>query len=191
MKKEKKEIIVHNSKVEIIDNFLDWDSFNTIFEYFFSNRCKWQVGQVIPDEEDKSVDYDRDKVIKLCDDVDNIQFVKYFYFSAKPCKGFNIILNTLLLELDPAALIRIKANLNPRTEKIIRHGYHIDTTARNSKTAVYYVNDCDGFTEFDDGQRVMSKQNRIVIFDSHLPHTGSSCTNNRRRVVINLNYFPH
>jgi len=34
-----------------------------------------------------------------------------------------------------------------------------------------------------------SLKNRIVIFDSNLEHTGTSCTNQFGRLVINFNYF--
>jgi len=37
--------------------------------------------------------------------------------------------------------------------------------------------------------KVESVANRLVEFDSNLEHTGSSCTDENIRVVINLNYF--
>ena len=38
-------------------------------------------------------------------------------------------------------------------------------------------------------QKVMSKENRIVIFDAQMRHTGTNTTNQKKRVVLNLNYF--
>ena len=35
----------------------------------------------------------------------------------------------------------------------------------------------------------MSEENKIVTFDSDIEHTGSSCTNKKRRIVINFNYL--
>ena len=56
------------------------------------------------------------------------------------------------------------------------------------QTAIFYVNTNDGYTEFEDSTRVESVANKIVIFDSKLKHRGTTCTNQKTRVVINLNY---
>ena len=50
-------------------------------------------------------------------------------------------------------------------------------------------NDGDGYTEFEDGTKVESIENRFVTFPSNLHHGGTTCTDQKRRVVINLNYF--
>ena len=49
------------------------------------------------------------------------------------------------------------------------------------------MNTNDGYTEFENGHRVESVANRVVIFDSNIKHTGVSCTDEKRRVVINFN----
>ena len=56
--------------------------------------------------------------------------------------------------------------------------------------AIYYVNSNDGYTEFEDGTRIETIENRLLVFDSSLWHTGSTCTNAKVRCVINFNYFP-
>ena len=76
-----------------------------------------------------------------------------------------------------------------QTKEIIEHGYHVDHPYLNAKTASFYLNTCDGYTAFEDNQKVESKENRIVIFNSSKKHTGTSVTNSNRRVVLNLNYF--
>ena len=89
-------------------------------------------------------------------------------------------------------LDRIKLNLNPKTFFHRKSGFHTDQ--RNSddpqhqKTAVFYLNTNNGWTEFKKGGRVKSVANRIVIFDSNLEHTGVTCTNEKRRVIVNFNY---
>ena len=37
--------------------------------------------------------------------------------------------------------------------------------------------------------KVESIENRFVTFPSHLHHTGTTCTDQKRRVVINFNYY--
>ena len=101
---------------------------------------------------------------------------------------FSIIEPNLKL-LGVTKLYRIKANLNPRTVFHRKGGWHIDfVNDPPFKTAVYYVNTNNGWTEFKNGGRVKSVANRMVIFDSNLEHQGVTCTDEKRRVVINFNY---
>ena len=74
-------------------------------------------------------------------------------------------------------------------DKIIRHGFHVDFSYVGSKTAIYYVNSNNGYTEFEDGTKIESIKNRIVIFPSNLKHTGTTCTDRKIRTIVNFNYF--
>jgi hypothetical protein len=85
--------------------------------------------------------------------------------------------------IQPMNFIRVKANLIPRAEKIVPHGLHIDTFAPYSITGIYYVNNNNGYTQFEDGDKVESKQNR--------KHTGTTCTDAKVRVAININFIPY
>ena len=38
------------------------------------------------------------------------------------------------------------------------------------------------------GEKIKSEENKYVEFNSTIEHTGSSCTNQNRRIVINFNY---
>jgi hypothetical protein len=51
-----------------------------------------------------------------------------------------------------------------------------------------YINDNNGYTEFDTGEKVKSVQNRVVIFKNGLLHQGVSCTDVAKRLVLNINY---
>ena len=96
----------------------------------------------------------------------------------------------ILRKLDAKAIYSVKANCNVRTQNIVRHGFHVDVpTNYDSKTAILYINTNNGYTEFENGERVESVANRLVLFDSELKHTGTTCTDQQRRVVLNLNYI--
>ena len=60
---------------------------------------------------------------------------------------------------------------------------------KQSSTSIFYVNTNNGYTKFEDGTKVESVANRMVTFPSNMKHTGTSCTDERIRVVINFNYF--
>ena len=83
-------------------------------------------------------------------------------------------------------IYRVKANLLTRTHKVIEHKYHTDQ--KEGTTGILYLNKCNGYTIFENGKKVSSEENKYVEFNSNLKHTGSSCTDEQRRVVINFNY---
>ena len=93
-------------------------------------------------------------------------------------------------KLNCKVLIKMKMNLNPRRSTIFEHGFHVDNDLPNAKTAVFYFNDNDGYTIFEEtGEKVYSKENRIVIFDNNKRHSGTTCTNQVARYVLNINFY--
>ena len=57
-------------------------------------------------------------------------------------------------------------------------------------TAIFYVNTNNGKTIFKHNkEQISSRENRVVIFDGRLKHAGTTCTDAKNRIVINLNYF--
>jgi hypothetical protein len=96
------------------------------------------------------------------------------------------ILNPVLFKLKFKKINGIKANLLSREHKIKEHGIHIDQ--KEGTTGILYMNTCNGYTKFEDGTKIKSEKNKYIEFNSTLKHTGSSCTDKQRRVVINFNY---
>ena len=96
-----------------------------------------------------------------------------------------------LEKLDVYSLQRIKINLQIKTEKIIEHGMHIDCSnaPESALTSILYMNTNNGYSKFEDGTVVESVANRMVTFPAKRRHKGSSCTDEKRRVVINFNYI--
>ena len=99
----------------------------------------------------------------------------------------------VLQKLKVKEVIRIKANLVPRTSRIHRFEKHTDQDF-NCKGAILYINSNNGCTIFEEGRRdgsskhVTSKENRIVLFNANKNHQGTTCTNEKIRVLINFNY---
>ena len=82
---------------------------------------------------------------------------------------------------------RIKANLAFKTPTHELTLYHTDYN--DMKTATFYINTNNGYTEFESGVRVSSVANRVCIFDSNLKHRGVSHTEgDQQRIVVNFNY---
>jgi len=139
------------------------------------------------------------------EDPDNYQFVHPFYFQ-ESCNGqfkteispyFEYVI-PILNKLEFIALHRVKGNLEPLKSKRFYSDFHTDWgyiedgkkhVSNSMTTAIYYVNTCDGYTEFEDGTKVKCKANRLVKFPSSTEHRGVSQTNRRVKSVINLNFF--
>jgi hypothetical protein len=58
-----------------------------------------------------------------------------------------------------------------------------------NKYTVFSLNTCDGFTSLEDGTKIESIENRLLLFDSNKPHASSTCTNAKARFNMNFNYF--
>ena len=94
----------------------------------------------------------------------------------------------ILTLLGVKALKRIKTNMYPYSEKLIEHGMHIDYPWPH-KGALFSINTCDGYTKLEDGTKIDSVANRMLLFDSSKLHCSTNCTNQSARVNINFNYF--
>ena len=166
--------------MEIIDNFLPEDQFNIIrktmfdewdFAWFFTPGQSY-VGQ--PDR------FMFNHVIVSMERGINSHHFEMF--------------EDVLKKLGAYRLYRMKANLTLRTDEHEAGGFHVDGFDKDfgypdtALTAVYYINTCNGYTEFKTGEKVKSVANRMLIFNSELEHQGVSSTDELRRVLINFNY---
>lgn len=97
----------------------------------------------------------------------------------------------LINYLKPIALINIRANLL-LNRKNVNSEYHRDNIPAKTlkhKTAIFYINTNNGYTQFYDGEKIESIENRMIIFPSKLPHRAVAQTDTDQRIVINFNYF--
>ena len=157
--------------ITIKDNFLDAEKFENIHASFNPKFIPWSYQEVVHETE------------SLVPDIDNFQFS----YTILPDTIFYGCLIPLFDKMDMDVHFRLKINLNPKAHKVFEHGYHIDINIP-SKTAIFYLNTNDGYTAFETGEKVESVANRLVVFDSHIKHTGTTCTNQKARLVLNINY---
>jgi len=158
--------------MNIYKNFLDKKDFKKLKSFLMSDQMPWYYNDGVNNVPDK-----------------NFQFTYLFYnfeFGTNCSQEVLNFVKPIMNKLKNPSFTSIKANLLTRTDKIIEHGYHTDK--KTGKTCIFYINTCNGYTKFKDGKKIMSEENKIVTFDSDIEHTGSSCTNKKRRVVINFNY---
>ena len=178
--------------VEIIDNFCSEQEHKEILSLLSGNNFPWFWENYI-------LGYDENYVVGHDDEInDNSewQFQHYFYGNNEiRSPHYNIIAKYILSKIPKiTSVIRIKANLNPFTGKQnFKNLFHTDQPFLNHreviKSAIYYVNTNNGYTLFEDGTKIKSVANRIIIFPEYLKHTGVESINTKQRLVINLNYI--
>jgi len=158
---------------QVIDNFLDKENFLKIKNLLESSNFPWYYQHVINHNHSKK-------------DL-NCYFTHLLYtLETGFSHSFNVV-KPIINKLKIKSLIRIKANLYPRTLKIEKHKKHIDYNFLH-KAAIYYINTNNGKTILNDTE-IDSVENRLLIFKAHLPHSSTSTTNFKTRININFNYF--
>jgi hypothetical protein len=193
-------------ETRIYDNFLPDDIFREFTDPLFKDATMplWFTGNVLPpeymgeDEKDSGAGF--------------YQLVHTYYGNTNgvvgmPTESFGAVEPIVMLVAqkikdinDPSqvALFRAKLNVIPRTHENQTEGFHCDRTFEDAKgverlcphaVGLFYLNTTNGPTVFEDGERVECVANRLVIFDGLRRHTSSSCTDQKIRAALNLNYF--
>ena len=166
--------------MKIIDDFIKDEDFKKIQDHLYGAYI-WSY---------------QDIVVHPRETEDTFQFCHSYIQQGQPVSSFLGVLQPVMAEISPLFFIRIKANLLTRTPEIVENLFHIDLRVIKEKerlkqwtTAIFYMNTNNGYTTFEDGTKVDSVANRIVMFPSNIKHKGTSCTDKKTRVVINFNYY--
>jgi len=166
---------------EVIDDFLDKRAFESIQKIIMGSDFHWFF-------QDKVTPFNKDRIKDVRNKYEFFWGHVFFRSNEGITSPFFKNLAPLLNKLKVKALIRIRANLFSNQGKIIEHEYHSDFTFEN-KTALFSLNTCNGYTALYDGTKIKSIANRILLFDSSMPHSTSTCTDAKIRCNININYF--
>ena len=162
--------------MKIIENFLEQNDLADIKQIVTDATFPWSLNH--------GVSYPGDG---------HVQFTHTIYrdnefISSWKLGGLDIFIN----KLNITSLVRAKFNLLPKADSIIEDDAHIDipNPPANLKTAILYLNTNNGYTKFEDGTKVISEENKLIIFDAGQKHSGTtnSC-DAPYRLVFNLNYF--
>lgn len=183
--------------MKVYNDFLDTASAAQIKRELLGGSIPWFYSETVAIHEDKLQTKSYNNKIKKnhlssesTPEKYNFQFTHGFYSDHMPQSNYISLLDPLIRKINPSALLRIKANLNPVCPNhYFFDAWHTDIEGFDGKTALYYVNSNNGYTLFENGDRVDCVENRLVVFDARELHTGITCTDNKARCVINLNYY--
>ena len=159
---------------EVIENALPKKDFDEIKSIIMHYSFPWGITR---------------EIAKEGEIVDNTFYMTHtFYnFDIPQSEYFNILV-PLLKKINPAALVRIKANFYPNQNIFVEHGMHYDFNS--SLGAILYLNDNNGYTKLkNENVKIESKENRLLLFDSSQLHCSTNCTDEFARLNINVNYF--
>jgi len=165
--------------IKVIDNLISEEDFTKIFRTLMGEGFPWQYTHFkIYNGENRN-------------DLKNFQFTHIFYNKESIQSDFFDMISPIIDKLDALSLIKVKANLTTRWEKIEEFDPHVDNNIEGSRSAIFYITNNDGYTRFiEEDKRVDSVSNRIVIFPTNTLHVGSTHTNTKTRILININYLP-
>jgi hypothetical protein len=160
---------------EVLNNFLEEKEFNLIKSTLLRSNFPWYYNNEV-----------------VYNDKNNFQFTHIFFIDHSIVSNMFNLIKPLINKINPISLVRIKANLTTKTDTIVEHGCHVDYDIQKTdkmKTSIFYINSNNGYTRFKNKKMIKSKENRLLSFNTDMEHTGSTCTDENVRVVINLNYF--
>ena len=172
-------------KYKVFDNFLPNEEFNAIANIIMSQGFHWYYLQGVASKANEGERTNNN----------NFFFAHLLYAAHQPtCNHYNDIMGSVERALNVKAnmivksVIRIKCNLYTRTEKILEHEFHSDQNFSHH-TCILGINDNDGYTIFENGDKVESKANRMLVFDGYDKHCSTTCTDQKVRLNINFNFL--
>ena len=162
--------------VRIIDNFLPQDYFDNLS--LMVEDLPW---------------FYHDWSVRKGDD--DPQFYHLFYFnnevrSPEFFKYVEEVYTRYVPDASNHTLYRMKINGTPRGNVLKEKEYHVDVEDKDHQVCILYMNTNNGYTVFEHNQqKVESVANRAVIFSGDYRHTGTNCTDNGLRIVMNIDYL--
>ena len=169
--------------MNVIEKFLPEDYFQELKSTVFDKNFLWNFSEV-------SV-YNSQQELE---DLTNYQFSHVLYENSKPCSKFYENFSILFGKLNCSVLLRAKINLNVNIGSIKEKPFHTDIPTFiakniNYNTGIFYFDTNNGYTKFKDGTVINTVENRLLYFNGHIPHCGSSCTDSKKRIVLNINWI--
>ena len=159
--------------MKIVDNFLPQDYFEYLQKMMLDHNFPWLYNAEVANRGEVN---------------DHFYFTHNLFDNYKPTSSIFEEFIPFFKQLEMNALIRARGLLYTNQGRQIAHEKHTDYNFPH-KTVVFYMNTNNGYTEFEDGTKVESVENRIVFFDGSRPHNSSTCTDQKIRVVLSINYF--
>ena len=167
-------------KVQIFNNFLDQEVFLEIKKFIMSPRCQWRYVNYIAHKDGRDNDNDG-----------------YFVHSFKDCHPQTFedrypesphfpLIAKILNKIKYQNILRIRSSLYPRRDVQKPDPFHIDYNFPH-KVCIFYVNTNNGYTMFENGEKIPSVENQLATFDGNEKHCSVVQTDTSARYIVNIN----
>lgn len=156
--------------MKIIDNLLEYEQVESIEKELTSDTFPWFYQETVANKQD----------------IENYYFTHILYMEGEQSKYFNVAI-PVLRKIKFKKLIRVKANLYPNINKVVKHPKHVDFNYQ-TKGALFYLNTNNGPT-YVENKKIDSVKNRLLLFNASKQHNSTTCTDKKIRLNININYL--
>ena len=167
-------------KVQIFNNFLDQEVFLEIKKFIMSPRCQWRYVNYIAHKDGRDNDNDG-----------------YFVHSFKDCHPQTFedrypesphfpLIAKILDKIQYQNILRIRSSLYPRRDVQKPDPFHIDYNFPH-RVCIFYVNTNNGYTMFENGEKIPSVENQLAMFDGSEKHCSVVQTDTSARYIVNIN----
>ena len=167
-------------KVQIFNNFLDQEVFLEIKKFIMSPRCQWRYVNYIAHKDGRDNDNDG-----------------YFVHSFKDCHPQTFedrypesphfpLIAKILDKIQYRNILRIRSSLYPRRDVQKPDPFHIDYNFPH-RVCIFYVNTNNGYTMFENGEKIPSVENQLATFDGSEKHCSVVQTDTPARYIVNIN----
>ena len=166
-----------NIDYKIIKNFLPIDFFKKLQKILLTGEIGW---------------FYRSSQTEVTE-INDFYFSHSFYNNFKiNSELFDPYIVPILNKLDAAMVDEVRANLFVNRNKVIKSKLHTDRKYKNGTTAILYINNNNGYTflkDKNDELKVLSEENKMLIFKNEIKHSAVSQTDIAKRIIININFF--
>lgn len=100
--------------------------------------------------------------------------------------SFHNLLMPIIGQMNYNLLIRAKINMYTKKDKEIYTDMHVDHFIPH-QVALFAFNTNNGFTAFEDGEKIPSVANQLAIFDGSRKHCSVAQTDENLRINLNIN----
>lgn len=179
------------TKFRVHENFLDTEFFENIKNTITDLNFPWRRRDSMTSGILSSDPIVKNAFSSINDVNDSLFFFYSFYNKMEILSDlYKPYIIPILEKLEAEAPIQVRANMS--ISELYKHcHWHCDYDFK-CKTAILYLNDCDGGTELNINDEIIfikADANKMLIFDSDILHRGTTSREQPVRYIINFNYF--
>jgi len=177
--------------IRVIDNLIPKYYLKELQDYFLSKNCEWYYNDNLTGDESFENLSSFGLTMRLHW---NGNFIGSFPGTLVRALVFSAQEQVESVSETNQRIVRVRADMTLYNPLNHRHELHTDFPEEHM-TAIFYVNNSDGNTLLYNRegteliQEVEPVENRLLIFDGLMQHTGHSPSKHKSRLLVNMNFM--